>query len=58
MTEPKIRFEDGAAYEQMMGIWSRADQLKERVRRRLGADAEGRVGHDARANAIKGRVPG
>lgn len=23
MAEPKIRFDDGAAYEQMMGIWSR-----------------------------------
>ena len=23
MTEPTIRFDDGAAYEQMMGIWSR-----------------------------------
>ncbi|MGH6725934.1 MAG: class I SAM-dependent methyltransferase [Pseudolabrys sp.] len=23
MSEPQIRFEDGAAYEQMMGIWSR-----------------------------------
>ncbi len=23
MTEPQIRFDDGAAYEQMMGIWSR-----------------------------------
>jgi SAM-dependent methyltransferase len=23
MTEPKIRFDDGGAYEQMMGIWSR-----------------------------------
>jgi len=23
MVEPKIRFDDGAAYEQMMGIWSR-----------------------------------
>src|SRR5262245_56851324 len=23
MIEPKIRFDDGAAYEQMMGIWSR-----------------------------------
>ena len=24
MAEPKIRFDDGAAYEQMMGIWSRS----------------------------------
>jgi hypothetical protein len=32
--------------------------LKARVRRRLGADGGGRVGYDARANAIKGRVPG
>ena len=24
MTEPQIRFNDGAAYEQMMGIWSRS----------------------------------
>ena len=23
MTEPQIRFEDGAAYERMMGVWSR-----------------------------------
>ena len=35
-----------------------ADRLKEQVRQRLGQDAEGRVGYDARANAIKGRVPG
>jgi SAM-dependent methyltransferase len=24
MVEPKIRFDDGAAYEQMMGVWSRS----------------------------------
>lgn len=35
-----------------------ADKLKQRVRKRLEGDAEGRVGYDARANAIKGRVPG
>jgi trans-aconitate methyltransferase len=23
MVEPKIRFDDGAAYEEMMGVWSR-----------------------------------
>jgi SAM-dependent methyltransferase len=34
-----------------------ADRLKERVRQRLKPDAEGRIGYDARANAIKGRVP-
>jgi SAM-dependent methyltransferase len=34
-----------------------ADKLKERVRQRLASDAAGRVSHEARANAIKGRVP-
>ena len=24
MTEPQIRFEDGAGYERMMGVWSRS----------------------------------
>jgi len=24
MAEPKIRFDDGAVYEQMMGVWSRS----------------------------------
>jgi ubiquinone/menaquinone biosynthesis C-methylase UbiE len=33
------------------------EQLKERVRTRLTVDASGRVTHQARANAIKGRVP-
>jgi len=32
------------------------DQLKARLRARLGADAAGRVAYRARANAIKGRV--
>jgi SAM-dependent methyltransferase len=32
--------------------------LKERVRMRVPADAEGRITYAARANAIKGRVPG
>ena len=34
------------------------EQLKAKVRARLTVDAEGRVTHEARANAIKGRVPG
>lgn len=34
-----------------------ADELKQRVRQRLPPDAGGRVRYDARANAIKGRVP-
>lgn len=34
------------------------DQLKARVRARMTADAQGRITHGARANAIKGRVPG
>jgi SAM-dependent methyltransferase len=34
------------------------EQLKARVRARLTVDAEGRVTHESRANAIKGRVPG
>jgi SAM-dependent methyltransferase len=34
-----------------------ADRLKEQVRQRLAQDADGRVGCDARANAIKGHVP-
>ena len=32
-------------------------QLKERVRARLPADAQGRITYGARANAIKGRLP-
>jgi SAM-dependent methyltransferase len=32
------------------------EQLKARVRERLTADAQGRIIHEARANAIKGRV--
>ena len=35
-----------------------ADQLKARVRARLPVDAGGRIMYPARANAIKGRVPG
>jgi SAM-dependent methyltransferase len=35
-----------------------ADQLKARVRARLPADAGGRIVYPARANAIRGRVPG
>ena len=35
-----------------------AARLKERVRMRMPADAEGHVAYTARANAIKGRVPG
>lgn len=34
------------------------DRLKERVRARLQADAGGRIACTARANAVKGRVPG
>jgi ubiquinone/menaquinone biosynthesis C-methylase UbiE len=34
-----------------------AEHLKERVRKRLPADDQGRVAYDSRANAIKGRVP-
>jgi SAM-dependent methyltransferase len=33
-------------------------RLQQRVRMRLPADAEGRIAYAARANAIKGRVPG
>ncbi len=33
------------------------EKLKSRVRARLPADATGRITYDARANAIKGRVP-
>lgn len=33
-------------------------QMKARVRARMTADAQGRITHAARANAIKGRVPG
>jgi SAM-dependent methyltransferase len=33
------------------------DTLKDRVRLRLPADAEGRITYDARAHAVKGRVP-
>ena len=35
-----------------------ADQLKARVRARLPVDAGARIMYPARANAIKGRVPG
>lgn len=34
------------------------EHVKERVRAMLPADAEGRISYAARANAIKGRVPG
>jgi len=34
------------------------EKLKERVQRRLPADAEGRLAYAARANAVRGRVPG
>jgi SAM-dependent methyltransferase len=33
------------------------EQLKARVRGRMAADAQGRITHSARANAVKGRVP-
>lgn len=35
-----------------------ADRLKSRVRARMPADAAGRIAYGARANAIKGRLPG
>jgi SAM-dependent methyltransferase len=34
------------------------EQLKARVRARMTADSLGRITHSARANAVKGRVPG
>lgn len=34
------------------------EQLKDRVRARMQPDAQGRITHSARANAVKGRVPG
>jgi hypothetical protein len=34
-----------------------AERLRERVRARLPTDAAGRISYEARANAIKGRVP-
>ena len=34
-----------------------AELLKTRVRGRLPADAAGRITHEARANAVKGRLP-
>ncbi|HEX3990812.1 MAG TPA: hypothetical protein VHX39_06540, partial [Acetobacteraceae bacterium] len=33
------------------------ERVKARVRARMTADAQGRITHSARANAIKGRVP-
>ncbi|MGE3907096.1 MAG: class I SAM-dependent methyltransferase [Reyranellaceae bacterium] len=36
---------------------SDVEELKRRVRQRLPADSDGRIAYDARANAIKGRVP-
>jgi SAM-dependent methyltransferase len=44
----------------MLAAMQQADieQLKARVRARMAADAQGRITHSARANAIKGRVPG
>ena len=33
------------------------ERLKERVRRRLPFDGQGRITYGARANAVKGRVP-
>ena len=35
-----------------------AAQLKDHVRARLPADGAGRITYDARANAVKGRIPG
>jgi hypothetical protein len=40
--EPKVRFDDGAAYERMM---------------KLPADPAGRITCRAFGNAVKGRVP-
>jgi hypothetical protein len=33
------------------------EQVRERVRAKMPADAQGRITYGARANAIKGRVP-
>jgi hypothetical protein len=46
MAEPQILFEDAAAYERMMGVWSRI------------AGGAGRITGVGKANAVKGRVPG
>jgi hypothetical protein len=35
-----------------------AELVKSRVRAKLPGDAAGRISYGARANAIKGRVPG
>jgi hypothetical protein len=34
------------------------DTLRERLRRRLPADARGRITYSARANAVRGQRPG
>ena len=46
----------GATVAAMPG--DQANQLKTRLRTRLPADASGRITSSARANAVKGRVPG
>ncbi len=51
MTAPSL----GPTVAQMPG--ERVEALKDRVRAGLPADAEGRITYEARAHAIKGRVP-
>ena len=53
----------GAEVDQIGQVWqeggkAQVDELKARMRVRLPADAAGRITYGARANAIKGRVPG
>ncbi len=49
----------GLGMKPMLASWSPADveQLKDRVRARIGVEGNGPVVRQARANAIKGRVP-
>jgi hypothetical protein len=49
MADLQIRFDNGTAYERMTGVWSR-----------LAGEIflAGRITYGARANAVKGRVPG
>jgi len=50
----------GSSIRPMIGAMTAkdVDQLKNRVRARVPADAAGRITNGGRANAIKGRVPG
>ena len=45
----------GAAFNKLTP--AQAEEIRSKLRRRMPADAAGRITYGARANAIKGRVP-